>query len=409
MDSRMNERRVAVTGIGLLCALGVGREDVWRRMIDGRCGIGDLTLFDPVGYRSRKAAQVPDYDAAAHFTPLERRRLSRSDQIAILASDEALADAGLLESGIDRDRVGIMIGAGTSDLFRNEGYIFTVRSKGMRHARPSAIVNHFISTPGDVIAGRFDLRGPKACVVSACSSSTIAIGYAGDAIRDGRIDAALCGGADALCRLTFSGFNALRLVDTEACRPFDAARNGMNIGEAAAMLVLEDMDRARRRGAAIYAELAGYGVTCEAFHATAPEPEGRAIAATLRAALADAHVDASAVDHINAHGTGTLQNDRAEARGFHRVFGDRARRIPVNSIKAMVGHCLGAAGAIEAAALALTIARGVIPPTIHHHETDAECDLDVVPNEAREQPVRCGVSTSLAFGGNDAALVMQAV
>jgi 3-oxoacyl-[acyl-carrier-protein] synthase II len=403
----MDDRRVAVTGIGILSALGTSREAVWGGLVEGRCGIADLSLFDSTGFRSRRAAEIPDYNPGDRFTPIERRRYSRSDQIAALAAGEALADAGLFESGVDRERVGVMIGAGTSDLFRNEDYLFTLLDKGFRRARPSSIVNHFISTPGDVIAARFELLGPKACIVSACSSSTIAIGAAGDAIRDGRIDAAVCGGADALCRLTFSGFNALRLVDTEPCRPFDAGRNGMNIGEAAAMLVLEDMDRARRRGATIYAELAGYGVTCEAFHATAPEPDGKAVAATLRAALEASRIDASDVDHINAHGTATPQNDRAEARGFHRVFGARAKTMPVNSIKAMVGHCLGAAGAIEAAALALTIARGVIPPTIHHVQTDPDCDLDVVPNTARQHQVRCGVSTSLAFGGNDAALVMR--
>lgn len=183
----------------------------------------------------------------------------------------------------------------------------------------------------------------------------------------------------------------------------------MTIGEAAAVLVLEDFDRARRRGAEIYAEVLGHGVRCEAYHPTSPEPDGRALAVTIEAALASAGIPADEVDHINAHGTGTPQNDRAEARAFVRVFGERARTMPVNSIKGMVGHCLGAAGAIEAAALALTLARGIVPPTVHHTETDPECGLDVVPNEAREIAVRCGISTSLAFGGNDSALVMRTV
>jgi 3-oxoacyl-[acyl-carrier-protein] synthase II len=246
-------------------------------------------------------------------------------------------------------------------------------------------------------------------VVAACSSSTIAIGQAIDAIRSGAIDAAVAGGADALCRLTFSGFNALRLMDTEPCRPFDARRGGMSIGEAAAMMVLEDMDHARARGAAIYAELAGHSATCEAYHPTSPEPEGHAVAATIHAALSDARVPADAVDHVNAHATGTLHNDRAEARAFYRVFGERTRSMPINGIKSMIGHCLGAGGAIEAATLAMTIARGVIPPTVNHRETDPDCALDVVPNVARSVDVRCGVSTSLAFGGNDAALVMRKV
>ncbi len=404
----MSDRRVVVTGIGCLSALGADRESVWQGLVDGRSGIGTLTLFDPAGYRSQLAAQVADYGPARHFTALERRRLSRCDQIAILATAEALADAGLDGRGVDPDRLGVVLGAGTSDLFRNETYLADLRARGARRARPSGVVNFFSSTPVDVVGDRFGVEGPRQCVVAACSSSTIAIGHGADAIRDGSIDVALAGGADVLCRLTFSGFNALRLVDMRPCRPFDADRAGMTIGEAAAVLVLEELERARRRGARIYAEIAGYGVRCEAYHATSPEPDGRALASTIEAALANARVAADEIDHINAHGTGTPQNDRAEARAFYRAFGERAARIPVNSIKSMVGHCLGAAGAIEAAALALTIARGVIPPTANHSSTDPECPLDVVPNEARKQAVRCGISTSLAFGGNDSTLVMRA-
>jgi len=405
----MSGRRIVVTGIGCLSALGADRESVWRGLIEGRSGIGTLTLFDPTGYRSELAAEVADYQPERRFTPLERRRLSRCDQIAVLAAEEALADAGLNDARVDPDRIGVMFGAGTSDLFRNETYLAKLRARGVDHARPSSVLNFFSNTPIDAVGDRFGLEGPRQCIVAACSSSTIAIGHAADAIREGTIDVALAGGADVLCRLTFSGFNALRLVDTQPCRPFDTSRAGMTIGEAAAVLVLEDFDRARRRGAHVYAEVLGHGVRCEAYHPTSPEPDGRALAGTIEAALASAGISADDVDHVNAHGTGTPQNDRAEARAFVRVFGDRARTMPVNSIKGMVGHCLGAAGAIEAAALALTIARGIIPPTVHHTETDPECGLDVVPNAARERAVRCGISTSLAFGGNDSALVMRRV
>jgi 3-oxoacyl-[acyl-carrier-protein] synthase II len=401
-------RRVAITGIGAICALGAGREEVWRGLADGRCGIGQVSLFDTEGYRSRLAAEIQG-PVTGGFTAIERRRLSRSDRVAIVASMEALHDAALLDSGIDPGRVGVMFGSGTADLLRGEEYVAEVKAKGLGHARPSKVFNHFSSTPVDAVGRKFGLRGVRACPVAACSSSTIAIGYGADAVAGGLVDAAVCGGSDVLSRLTFSGFNALRLVDTEPCRPFDAARNGMNIGEAGAVLVLEEMERARKRGARIYAELAGYGLTCEAYHPTAPEPEGKALAATLGAALGGAGVDADEVDHVNAHGTGTPHNDRAEARGLHQVFGARASRIPVTSIKSMVGHCLGAAGAIEAVALALTIANGVVPPTIHHERTDPECDLDIVSNTARQARVRCGISTSLAFGGNNAALVMRAV
>jgi 3-oxoacyl-[acyl-carrier-protein] synthase II len=404
----MNRRRVAITGIGLLAAVGTDRESVWNSLLAGRCGIGLPAVFDTTGYRSRLAAEIPDYGADRRFSPLDRRRLSRSDQIAFIAAEEALGDAGLA-GRVAPERLGVVLGAGTADLRRNEEYVRILRQRGIDRAPPSLIFNHFSSTPVDVIGDRLGCHGPRSCIVGACSSSTIAVGHAGDLIRSGQADVVLAGGADVLCHLTVSGFNALRLVDRQPCRPFDAGRAGMNIGEAAAILVLEDLDTARRRGASIYAELRSYAAGCEGFHPTSPEPTGEVIASTIGRALALAELDPSGIDHVNAHGTATPHNDRAEARALHRVFGPRAAEMPVTSIKSMVGHCLGAAGGIEAAALALTIARGVIPPTIHHDTTDPECRLDVVANTAREQPVRHGVSTSLAFGGNDSAIVMSAV
>lgn len=401
-------RRVAIVGIGMVTALGASRDETWAGLIAGACGIEPATLFDVEGYRCRIAAQAPLDAVDAGLTPLERRRWSRSDRMGVHAAAEAVADGGLIDGALDRERVGVMLGAGTADLLRNEDYYRTWMTAGIERARPSDAWNHFSSTPVDVIAHRFGFEGPRSCVVAACSSSTIAIGQAADAIRSGRADAVLTGGTDGLARLTFSGFNALRLMDPRPCRPFDRSRAGMNIGEGAAILVLEDLERARRRGVRIYAELAGYGLACEAFHATAPEPNGRPVAAVVSAALRDARLDPGAVEHISAHGTATTQNDTAEARGFRYVFGDRTAGIPVTSIKSMVGHCLGAAGAIEAAALAMTIRDGVVPPTIHHEETDGECPLDIVANQARDQPIRCGVSTSLAFGGNDSAVVMRA-
>jgi 3-oxoacyl-[acyl-carrier-protein] synthase II len=392
-----------------MSALGSTRDEVWRAMLEGRCGIGDVSLFDTTGYRSAKAAEIGPYPRDPSISPKAWGRLSRSDQTTIIASREALDDSGLLDSGIDRSRAGVMLGSGTADLMRNEEWFAESQRVGMRHARPSKIFNHFPSTPSDVLASHVGFEGAKASVLSACSSSTVAIGYAADAIASGRLDAALAGASDVLCRLTFSGFNALRLVDTEPCRPFCRTRKGMNIGEAAAILVLEDFERARRRGARIYAEILGYGVRCEAYHPTAPEPDGRAVGALIAAALRAAEIPADAVDHVNAHGTATPQNDQAEARGLRHVFGDRARSIPVTSIKSMVGHCLAAAGAIEAAVLALSLASRTIPPTVHYRERDPECDVDIVANEAREMPIACGLSISLAFGGNNAALVLRQV
>jgi 3-oxoacyl-[acyl-carrier-protein] synthase II len=405
----MSRRRVAITGIGLVTGLGPTREATWRAMVAGRCAVGPVSVFETDGYRSRVAAEVAIGPVQAPLTPLERRRWSRGDQFGVAAATEALEDAGLLDGGIERERIGVLLGAGTADLLRNERYYQTAVTRGIRFARPSDAWGHFSSTPVDIIASRFGLTGLRTCIVAACSSSSIAIGQAADAIRLGRLDAALSGGTDALARLTFSGFNALRLMDPDPCRPFDRDRAGMNIGEGAAVLVLEEMGRARKRGAGIYGELAGSSFSCEAFHPTAPEPDGRPVTAVINAALRDAGVDHGDVDHVNAHGTATPQNDRAETRGYRAAFGDRIATLPVTSAKSMIGHCLGAAGGIEAAVLALTIARGVIPPTVHHHQTDPECHGDIVANEARAQPVRCGISTSLGFGGNDAVIVVKRV
>ena len=400
---------IAVTGIGLITALGATRDASWRAMVNGECGVRPVSVFDTEGFRSRVAAEVDLSEVDDAMTPLERRRNSRGDRIALHAAAEAIADAGFVDGAYDASRVGIFLGAGTGDLLRNEDYYRTWITRGLDRARPSDAWNHFLSTPVDAIAAKFGFEGPRGCIVAACSSSTIAIGRAVEAIRTGRADIALAGGADALARLTFSGFNQLRLMDPQPCRPFDRGRAGMNIGEGAGVLVLEDLDRARRRGAHIYAVLAGHGVACEAFHPTAPEPNGTPVAAVISLALADARLPADAVDHINAHGTATPQNDAAEARGFARVFGDRVGTVPVTSVKSMVGHCLGAAGGVEAAILALSIDRGVIPPTIHHSDSDQDVRIDVVANQAREQRLRCAVSTSLGFGGNDSAIVMTAL
>jgi len=402
-------RRVAVTGIGLVTALGATREETWRRMLAGECGIRDVTLFDTTGYRSRVAAEVKMTAVDADFTPLERRRNGRGDRMGLRAAVEAIADAGLDAASLDGTRVGVFLGSGTGDLLRNEAFYRTWLTSGIDRARRSDVWNHFTSTPVDAIATRFGFEGPRACVVAACASSTIAIGRGVEAIRAGRADVVLAGGTDALARLTFTGFNLLRLMDSAPCRPFDRSRSGMNIGEGAGILVLEDLNRARRRGARLYAELAGHALGCEAFHPTAPEPEGRPVARVVELALDEAQTNRDEVDHINAHGPATPQNDVAEARAFGRVFGDRARSVPVTSLKSMIGHCLGASGAVEAAVAALTVARGVIPPTIHHQHTDGECAVDVVANQPRETLVRCAVSTSLGFGGNDSAIVLRAL
>jgi 3-oxoacyl-[acyl-carrier-protein] synthase II len=402
-------RRVAITGIGLVSPVGISREECWSNLVAGKCGVGPLTLFDSEGYRSRIAAQVDDAAVDARLTRLQRRRWSRSDKFAVLSAREAVEDAGLKDAGLEPDRIGVIIGSSTGDLIRNERYVRASIEPASGRRRLTDAWNHFFSTAVDRIAGEFGFDGLRSCIVAACASSTMAVGAGLDAIRFGRADAVLAGGTDSLARLTFAGFNALKVMDPAECRPFDRGRAGMNIGEGAAVMVLEDLESAKRRGARIYAEVAGHSLTCEAFHPTSPEPDGRAIADTMARALRDARIDAADVQHVNAHGTATPHNDRAESRGIRLLFGENGRRLPVTSIKSMVGHTLGASGGLEAAVSALTVHHGVIPPTIHHEETDPECDVDVVANEARDVRIRYAISTSLAFGGNDAAVVLARV
>jgi 3-oxoacyl-[acyl-carrier-protein] synthase II len=402
-------RRVAITGIGLVSPVGITRDECWNNLVAGKCGVGPLTLFDSDGYRSRIAAQVDDAAVDARLTRLQRRRWSRSDKFAVLSAREAVEDAGLKDAGLEPDRIGVIIGSSTGDLIRNERYVRASIEPASGRRRLTDAWNHFFSTAVDLIAGEFGFDGLRSCIVAACASSTMAVGAGLDAIRFGRADAVLAGGTDSLARLTFAGFNALKVMDPAECRPFDRARAGMNIGEGAAVMVLEDLESAKRRGARIYAEVAGHSLTCEAFHPTSPEPVGRAIADTMARALRDARIDVADVQHVNAHGTATPHNDRAESRGIRLLFGENGRRLPVTSIKSMVGHTLGASGGLEAAVSALTVHHGVIPPTIHHEETDPECDVDVVANEARDVRIRYAISTSLAFGGNDAAVVLARV
>jgi len=261
----------------------------------------------------------------------------------------------------------------------------------------------------DVVARRLDVRGPRTTIMTACSSSATAIGYAADRVRLGHVDVALAGGAEGLCRLTYAGFSSLRATSPEPCRPFDAERKGLSLGEGAAILVLESYEHARARGAEILALVAGYGVSADAYHMTAPHPEGDGAARAMRAALADAGLDPSQVDYVNAHGTGTTHNDAAESAAVRRVLGAHAERTPLSSIKSMLGHTLGAAGAIEAVASVLAIARGFIPPTVNLRTPDPAFGLDYVPNTARNQPVSVVLSNSFAFGGNNTTLAFKRI
>jgi len=394
----MLERRVVVTGLGAVTSLGKDLASTWEGLAAGKSGIGPITLFDASAFRTQLAAEIKELPGG--IEPSLRRRLSRTDVAGLGAAAEALADSGLDLGREDLSRIGVVLGAGVSGLLDSENYLRALLAKGPRGARPTRVLNHPPDQTTDRIAERWGFLGPRSSITTACSSSATSLGYAADLIRHGYCDVVVTGGADTFARLTHGGFNALRSVDPDPCRPFDRRRKGLTIGEAAGLLVFEEEEHARRRGATLRARFLGYGVTSDAHHMTQPEPTGEAGARTMAACLKAAGLNPEDVDYVNAHGTATPQNDSAETAAIKRALGARAYEIPVSSIKSMLGHCLCSAGAIEAVATVRTIETGVVPPTINWGERDPECDLDVVPNVAREARVRVALSNSFAFGGN---------
>jgi 3-oxoacyl-[acyl-carrier-protein] synthase II len=378
--------------------------EFWPNLLAGVCGIRPVSLFDASAYRTQTAAEVSDIPDG-FLTPAEKRRMSRADRMGLVAATEAFAQSGLDLEREDPARIGVILGGGTSGLLDSEAFYETWLNGGK--GRPSRVLNHLPDAITDRVAQRFGLEGLKSTITTACSSAANAMGYAYDSIVAGLADAVVTGGSDVLARLTYGGFNSLRSVDPDPCRPFDRERRGLSIGEAAGILLFEEEERARRRGAPILGEFLGYGVTSDAFHMTAPDPSGAAGARTIRAALDAAGRNAADVDYVNAHGTATPQNDSAETAALKVALGERAREIPVSSIKSMIGHCLCASGAIEAVATVMTVREGRIPPTIHYENPDPACDLDYVPNEARELPVTLALSNSFAFGGNSSVVVIS--
>jgi 3-oxoacyl-[acyl-carrier-protein] synthase II len=397
----MELKRVVITGMGIFCSVGKNVEEILQSLREGRTGIGPITLFDTSKYPSKIGAEIRDYHPEEFFGKKELKRLSRTDQFALIAAEEAVKDSRL--NSYAPEEIGICLGAGAGGMFEAEAYHREVLLKGKSKA--SLLLPFIPSFTANRVAQRFRFSGPMATITTACSSSATSIGYGSDLIRNGKAKVVLCGGSDALSELTFGGFNSLRAMDPSPCKPFDKKRAGMSLGEGSAILVLEGFDEAMKRGARIYAEFLGYGIGGEAYHITAPEPTGMMEARIMGRALEESGIKPSEVNYINAHGTGTPLNDKVETLSIKRVFGERAYSIPVSSIKSMVGHCLGSAGAIEAAASILSILHQFIPPTFHHREGDEDCDLDYVPGKSREVNVKVVLSNSFAFGGNCTTLV----
>jgi 3-oxoacyl-[acyl-carrier-protein] synthase II len=401
----MNRSRAFVTGLGILTSIGQDIPSFWENLLEGVCGIDRITLFDASGYRAKKAAEVKGFNPRQYFSPRQLKRMSRCDQLGMKAALEALTDSALDLTNEDRERIGIFIGGGAGGIFSAEKYRKEMIRKGWRKVRPSLLLPFSTCALNDGIAEKYRILGPRATIATACSSSATAIGCGLDAVRSGEVDIAIVGGSESLSEVTFGGFNSLRSVDEEYCRPFDLNRKGLSLGEGAAFLILEEADHARKRGGKILAELMGYGLSGDGQHMTAPDPEGKGAARAMQEALKDAGVNREEVDYINAHGTATPANDAAETKAIKSLFGERVGRIPVSASKSMIGHCLGAAGALEAVATVLAVRNNRIPPTIHYETPDPECDLDYVPNQARDTVVDIALSNSFAFGGNNTALV----
>ena len=405
----MSKRRVVVTGMGIVSAVGNDLPTFWQSLQEGRCGISPITIFDTSAYRSHNGGEVKDLSPETHFTLRDMRRLSRCDQFGIIAAREALQDSGIAKVEIDRERFGIILGADSGGIFSVEQYFRALYTHADKRPSPSLLLSFSLATTTDHIAQEFDLRGPRTTTATVCSSSSAAIAFASDAIASGAAELMISGGSDSLCEVTYAGFNSLRAIDPEGCRPFDKNREGLSLGEGAGILILEELEHAQARGARIWGEVLGSGICAEAHHLTAPEPSGEGIARAIRLALKDAGIVPGAVDYINAHGTATQVNDVVETRGIKKAFGTRAYEIPASSIKSMIGHCLGSAGGIEAVATLLAIQEGVIPPTINYSTPDPECDLDYTPNTARRKDISTAISNSFAFGGNNVCLVLGKV
>jgi 3-oxoacyl-[acyl-carrier-protein] synthase II len=409
-------RRVVLTGIGLITPVGNDLEATWSALLAGKNGAGRITLFDSSRFATRFACEVKNWDPSRFFDKRELKHLDRFLQFGVAAGLMAMADAGLgnqVPAG-EEGRWGCYVGAGLGGTQTIENTFTAQAAKGPRHGfSPYFVTDIIINEVPGMIAIRTGASGPNLSHVSACSSGAHSIGEAMRTIRHGYADGMIAGGTEAtVAILGVGGFNAMRAMSTrndapeKASRPFDKDRDGFVIGEGAGVVVLEELEHAKRRGARIYCEVVGYAANADAYHVAAPSPEHRGAQACFRTALADARLDPSAIGYINAHGTSTELNDKNETIAVKAVFGDHAHRLAMSSTKSMTGHTLGAAGGIEAAITALAITRGVLPPTTNYETPDPDCDLDYVPNQAREQRVDVAMSNSFGFGGTNATLVM---
>ncbi len=409
------ERRVVVTGLGAITPLGIGVEQTWEGMRSGRSGIRKITLFDATEFSSQIAGEVVDFDPTLWLEAREVRHNDRFVQFAIGASAMAVEDSGLDFERTDGARVGVLIGSGIGGTWTWEEQHRNLLEKGPRRISPFFIPMLIMDMASGKVAMRYGAKGPNLAIATACATSAHALGEAAEIIKRSAADVMIAGGAEAaVSPLALGGFCSLRALskrndDPEhASRPFDRDRDGFVMAEGAAIVVLEELEHARKRGARIHGELVGYGASADAYHITDPRPDGEGMASSMETALSDAGITPEQVDYINAHGTATTVGDPAETRALKRVFGEHAYKLAISSTKSVTGHLLGAGGAVEAIACLYAIREGVAPPTANLDNPDPECDLDYVPKQARELPIRIAMTNSFGFGGHNATLIMRA-
>ncbi len=416
MSAAIERKRVVITGIGTVTSYGDGVETFWDNLLAGKSGIDTVKSFDITDYPSKVGAECLHFDAGQYMDPKEARRNDRYTQFAVAASRLALKDAGIEDtSKLDADRFGVLIGSGIGGMITIQTQSRRLFEGGPRKVSPFMIPSLIANIASGVVAIEVGARGPNFGIVSACASGTHSIGEAFHMLRDSESDIMLAGGSEAaITELGYAGFCSMKAMSTSyndnpttASRPFDVGRDGFIMGEGSGVLVMETLEHAKARGATIYCEITGYGATCDAYHITSPDPEGKALGGAMRNVVKEAGIQAEDVSYINAHGTSTPYNDKFETGAIKKAFGDHAYKLAVSSSKGMTGHLLGAAGGIESAVCALSIRDGKVPPTINYNDPDPDCDLDYVPNEAREMDVNAALCNNLGFGGHNATLLFQ--
>jgi 3-oxoacyl-[acyl-carrier-protein] synthase II len=401
-------KRIAITGLGVLSPIGSGTGVFWQSLIAGKIGTGEIKAFDMSAFNVNRGGEVKDFDPASALRVLKPEETGRTSQLAVAAARMALNDAGNSFGGYDADRVGVCMGTTLGNVSIMERF-HDMDINGEGYVSPELIGHYPAGYISSAVSAEFGFEGPSMTVPTACAAGNYAISWGMDLIREGMIDAAVVGGSDGISRSCYTLFYRLGAIAPELCQPFNKDRKGMMVSEGAAVLILEEMDAAVRRGATIYAELIGAGNSCDAHHPTAPHPEGVGAVLAMERAMQEAGVEIGDISYISAHGTGTKANDLIESIAIRRLFGELADRIPTSSIKSMLGHTMGAASAIEAVACALAIRHSILPPTMNVAEQDPECIQDIVANKARSQPVEVAMSNSFAFGGNIATIIMKGV